>query len=91
MSNISLRRLLLATLFVFLGGLGVACSEKSPEFDTVIRNGLLIDGSGAPGVIADVGIKGDRIAAIGDLSDSQGEQEIDAEGLGASSTVRVPL
>ena len=81
MSNISLRRLLLATLFVILGGLGVACSEKSPEFDTVIRNGLVIDGSGVPGVIADVGIKGDRIAAIGDLSDSQGEQEIDAEGL----------
>jgi len=81
MSNFSIRRLTLATLIVFFGCLGVACSDKTPEFDTVIRNGLVIDGSGSPGVVADVGIRGDRIAAIGDLSSSLGQQEIDAEGL----------
>jgi len=81
MFDISLRRLLLTTLFVFLGCLGVACSEKTPEFDTIIRNGLLVDGSGMPGIMADVGIKGDRIFAIGDLSASRGKQEVDAEGL----------
>jgi N-acyl-D-amino-acid deacylase len=37
-------------------------------FDLLIRGGLLIDGSGAAARPADVGISGDRIAAIGDLS-----------------------
>ncbi len=38
-----------------------------PEFDILIRGGSVIDGSGAPRVTADVGIRGDRIAAIGAL------------------------
>jgi N-acyl-D-amino-acid deacylase len=37
-------------------------------FDLVIRGGRLVDGSGSPGRAADVGVSGDRIAAIGDLS-----------------------
>jgi len=37
-------------------------------FDLLIRNGKVLDGSGNPWLKADVGIKGDRIAAIGDLS-----------------------
>ncbi|HEX6867247.1 MAG TPA: N-acyl-D-glutamate deacylase, partial [Candidatus Limnocylindrales bacterium] len=37
-------------------------------FDLLIRDGLVIDGSGAPGRPADVGVLGDRILAVGDLS-----------------------
>ncbi len=37
-------------------------------FDLIIRGGTLIDGTGAPGIRADVGVVGDRIKAIGDLS-----------------------
>jgi len=37
-------------------------------FDLVIRGGTLVDGSGAPGRAADVGVEGDRITAVGDLS-----------------------
>ncbi len=37
-------------------------------FDLVLRGGLLVDGSGAPGRPSDVGIEGDRITAVGDLS-----------------------
>jgi N-acyl-D-amino-acid deacylase len=37
-------------------------------FDLVVRNGTLVDGTGAPGRPADVGIGGDRITAVGDLA-----------------------
>jgi N-acyl-D-amino-acid deacylase len=50
-------------------------------FNLLLRGGLVYDGSGAPPVIADVGIVGDRIAAIGDLAPLRGRQEIDAAGL----------
>ena len=49
-------------------------------FDVIIRNGTLIDGSGEPARRGDVGIKNDRIAAIGELHDEKGEIEIDADG-----------
>jgi len=74
------RRFFLAALLACLGLVAASCSSP-PEFDVIIRNGLVIDGSGTPGVVADVGINDDRIAVIGDLSDSRGKQEIDAEGL----------
>jgi N-acyl-D-amino-acid deacylase len=50
------------------------------RFDLLIRNGDIIDGTGAPRVRADLGVRGDRIAAIGDLSQTQGASEIDAAG-----------
>ena len=37
-------------------------------FDLLLRGGTVIDGTGAPGVVADVGVLGDRILAVGDLS-----------------------
>jgi N-acyl-D-amino-acid deacylase len=60
----------------------ISCSGSAPEsFDVVISNGTVYDGSGSPGVVTDVGIRGDRIAAIGDLSRASAELEVDAEGL----------
>lgn len=77
----------LALLAIFL----LTCSDAAPrrggavrsapaEFDIVIRNGLVIDGTGAPGRRADVGIRGDAIAAIGDLTSKRGAKSIDAGG-----------
>ena len=49
-------------------------------FDLAIRNGTVIDGSGSAGKVCDVGIKGDRIVAVGaDIGEAR--EEIDAEGL----------
>ncbi len=65
-------------LFVLLCG---AAGCKAPRYDVVIRNGMVYDGSGGSGARSDVGIRGDQIAAIGDLSSSTAEIDIDASGL----------
>lgn len=49
--------------------------------DLVVRDALLIDGSGAPGIRGDLAVKNDRIVAIGDLSSEKGGREIAAKGL----------
>jgi N-acyl-D-amino-acid deacylase len=48
--------------------------------DLIIRNGTIVDGTGAPGYVADLAIDGDRISAIGDLSGEVATKEIDATG-----------
>lgn len=48
-------------------------------YDIVIRNGLIVDGTGATPVVGDVAIAGDRIAAIGSF-EGDGTREIDAAG-----------
>jgi dihydroorotase/N-acyl-D-amino-acid deacylase len=50
------------------------------NYDILIRNGHVIDGSGNPWFAADVGISGDRVVAIGDLQTAHGKKEIDARG-----------
>ena len=61
----------------------VSCTpvDESPELDLVIRNGRVVNGTGNPWFQADVGIRGDRIEAIGDLSGAATRQTIDASGL----------
>ena len=51
-----------------------------PEYDIVIRNGRVVDGTGRPGYKADVAIKNDRIARIGNLRGAKATKEIDARG-----------
>lgn len=55
-------------------------SSKTPEYDLIIRNGRVIDGSGRPAFNADVAIKGDQIARIGNLRGAQAKRVIDAQG-----------
>ncbi|MDB5308970.1 MAG: N-acyl-D-glutamate deacylase [Gemmataceae bacterium] len=49
-------------------------------FDLIIRNGRVVDGSGLPWVRADVGITGDRIAAVGPLGAAEAKTVLDAAG-----------
>jgi len=51
------------------------------NYDLVIRNGTIYDGSGAAPFSGAVAISGDTIAAIGKLTDARGKTEIDARGL----------
>jgi N-acyl-D-amino-acid deacylase len=50
------------------------------EFDLLIRGGLVVDGSGAPGQVADVGIQGGKIAAVGDLAGAVAGRVLEAKG-----------
>ena len=56
-------------------------SRQPAAFDFVIRGGTVYDGTGAPGRPGDIGIRGDRIAGVGDLSDVPATTVIDAAGL----------
>lgn len=68
-------------IVLMLTCLTFAACASPPEYDTVIRGGMVYDGSGAPPVRADVGLRADTIAAVGDLGDARGRTEIDATGL----------
>ncbi len=49
------------------------------DFDLVIRGGLLVDGTGGPSVAGDVGIRGGRIAALGEVQGDAAET-LDVDG-----------
>jgi dihydroorotase/N-acyl-D-amino-acid deacylase len=59
----------------------LALFAAGPSYDLVLSGGRVIDGTGAPWVRADVGVRKDRIAAIGDLSGAQAKLRVDAQGL----------
>jgi len=71
----------LGSVALALAVLAVAgCGPAQPQFDLVIRNGTVIDGSGSAGLMADIAVSGDKIVAVGDV-DGVGVHEIDAAGL----------
>ncbi|HLM68316.1 MAG TPA: hypothetical protein VK358_12345, partial [Longimicrobium sp.] len=70
----------------------VACSGTQPAtapapassdgpYDLLIRNGMIMDGTGSPWVRGDVAVRGDRIAAVGLLRTAQARDTVDATGL----------
>lgn len=79
-------RVFIGALLVALGAAGVAaCSHSKapadPDFDLVISNGHVVDGTGSPWFRGDVGIQGDRIKAMGDLRSVSTRTRIDAANL----------
>jgi len=57
-----------------------AQESVSAQFDVVIRNGHIIDGTGSPWYSGDVGIRDGRIASIGNLTGANAKRTIDAQG-----------
>jgi N-acyl-D-amino-acid deacylase len=76
----SVRVLLGAVVLSFIGA-DLALAHGEPVFDVIVRNGTVFDGTGAPGVLADVGVRQGYIVAVGDLARSTARVDIDARGL----------
>jgi N-acyl-D-aspartate/D-glutamate deacylase len=66
-----------------LVSIAVAVMAQTPtvQYDVIIRNGTVLDGSGAPRYRGDVAIAGGSIARVGDLAGARAEVDIDAAGL----------
>ncbi len=79
------KRIRLATCvslcMICLSAIAGVSSAQVAEYDLVLRGGKVVDGSGAPWRKADVGIKGEQIAAIGSIAVGAGKREIDVSGL----------
>jgi len=60
---------------------GVMGISATLPYDLILANGRIVDGTDAPWYRADVGIRGDKIAAVGDLKDAKAKRRIDASKL----------
>lgn len=74
-----MRKLLFITLSLFV----LACQPPA-KYDLIIKGGTIYDGSGLAPIMSDLGINGDKIEAIGDLSKAEAPHIIDASGLAVS-------
>lgn len=83
------RRTLAAALAAAGTLVAIACAESGGPsdqpsdpypFDVLLTNARVVDGTGGPSADADVGLRGDRIIAVGDLSDREAARTIDAAG-----------
>jgi N-acyl-D-amino-acid deacylase len=74
---------LTAALVLGAASLFPGCANQQPrtKFDVIITGGTVYDGTGGPGVRADVGIAGDEIKAVGNLGDAEGAITVRADGL----------
>ena len=84
MSKRSMRVRLLSCLAIAVSAtfaLPVPEARQAQTFDTIVRGGMVYDGSGSPGVRSDVGIRRDRVVAVRDLSAATATTVIDAGGL----------
>lgn len=65
---------------VFVTAVTAVSAQQAPPFDVVIKGGMILDGTGNPFFIADIGIRGDRIAEIGTIDATRAQRVIDAKG-----------
>jgi N-acyl-D-amino-acid deacylase len=58
----------------------VTMAGTAERFDVLLRDGMVYDGTGGPPMRADIGVRGDRIAAIGDLRQATARLDLSAAG-----------
>ena len=67
-------------LFVFLTST-IAFAARAQDFDVIIKNGAVYDGTGSEAQHVDLAIEGDHIAGLGDFKKAKAKTIIDASGL----------
>jgi len=78
LASFPMRRTALTLALAGLSAGGVMAAE--PPYDTVIRGGRIVDGSGQTPYVGDVAIRGDRIVFVGAHAPGKGRVEVDAHG-----------
>lgn len=66
---------------LLFSALPIDITALAAQYDLLIKNGRIVDGSGQPGYTADLAVKGDRIVRIGNLKNAPATRVIDARGL----------
>ncbi|MFN6079291.1 MAG: N-acyl-D-amino-acid deacylase family protein [Bacteroidota bacterium] len=79
-----MKAFLFPSYLLLLYGLFFQSCSSSFEYDVIIRNAVIFDGTGNTPVKGDIGINKDTIAFIGDLKMNKGKKEFDAKGLAIS-------
>src|SRR5215831_16728159 len=59
----------------------LALAPSEEPYDLLITGGRVVDGTGAPWFVADVGVRGGRIADVGSLAGRSAKRTIDARGM----------
>ena len=67
-------------LGMVLVGCLAASAARAADYDLIVAGGRVVDGTGAPWFRADVGVRGDRIVAVGDLGKASARRRVDAIG-----------
>ncbi len=71
--------LIFACLTIVVFSFTSSCNQTAVDYDILILNGRIIDGTGDPSFYGDIGISGDTIVAVGDLSDKTADRIINAQ------------
>ncbi len=79
-----MKAFLFPSYLLLLYGLFFQSCSSALEYDVIIRNAVIFDGTGNTPVKGDIGINKDTIAFIGDLKMNKGKKEFDAKGLAIS-------
>ena len=70
------------TCWVMVIFIAIACNQgapQAPDFDLIIEDGSVYDGTGQPPQEVDIGIRGDRVTALGDLSEHSAHRRVSAQ------------
>lgn len=79
-----MKKIIALFLIIFVSNFAAFAQTASADFDIIIKNGVIYDGSGGKPYKADVGIKGDKVVKIGKLDTAKAASVVDANGLAVS-------